>query len=261
MKNQIYVSALLCILIGSLVSCSGGDPTAETHVMQIKSCSVRENNILSDNFSSPIGLYILTEDNKPYANESYKNSASLAHGKWVINTPVYITGKGLVYSYFPYALSDNTPEISVDMNQQVDVLYSKSPAIINVGTSALSLELSHALSQIVVSVENEEVESLSLSSPATASLNICTGIFSNSVTGKVSSLSKELLIVPHLCKESLVIRLKNGNEYTYAISNANFSPGERYTYDFKLNANREKLEINSVTVEEWVSGGNHSGYL
>lgn len=259
MKKQIIASAL----IGFLVSCSGeNDPAAETDTMQIKSCSVISNDVLSENLASPIGLYILTEDNEPYANESYKNSASLTQGKWVIDIPVYIAGKGLVYAYYPYSLSDTYPGMKVDMSRQIDILYCKAPPIIGVGSSSLSLELSHALSQIVVTVENEEVESLAFSSPQYGTFNVCTGTFSDLINGNVKSTSGKLFIIPHLCTDSeLKFRLGNGIEYTYAISNMSFSPGENYTYQFKLNANREQLEIGSITVEDWVSDSIFQDYI
>lgn len=263
MNKRIYSSALLCTLIAFLVSCSGDNsPAAETATMQIKSCSVFSNNILSANFASPIGLYILKEDNQPYVPNSHKNSAYLSGEKWVVNTPVYITGKGKVYAYFPYSSSGSFPKILVDMSKQVDILFTKTPSIIDAGNFSLALTLSHALSQIVVSVENEEVESLSFLSPASGAFNISSGIFSDLTVGEVKTSSGKLLVIPHSCTGSEIkFKLKSGNEYTYAISNIDFMRGESYAYEFKLNADREQLEILSVTVEEWVNDSIFQDYI
>lgn len=251
----------LCLL--PLFSCNGNDSSnTELPTMSIKSCFVIENNNQSENFSSPIGLYILTEDKKPYDKDSYKNFASLIHGNWQVNTPVYITGKGLVYAYYPYRTTDSSPLLAINMGDQDDLLYCKVPSPIEAGNSAPSLKLSHALSQIVVTVENEEIVSISLTSPLTGSFNICSGIFTDLVHGKVSSPSGQLLVIPHIATQTeMKIQLKNGNEYRYAISHMEYVAGENYTYQFKLNASREKLEFTSVTVEDWINDFVFQDYL
>lgn len=89
---------LLCFFFLSsliLVSCSkdsNNEPAErEKMKMSISSCHVVKNdNSQSENFASPIGLYLLSEDNQPYDNISYKNSASLVGGQWKIAVPVYV---------------------------------------------------------------------------------------------------------------------------------------------------------------------------
>ena len=41
----------------------------------------------------------------------------------------------------------------------------------------------------------------------------------------------------------------------------NLKPGETYVFKFKLNANRETLEITSFSVVDWVVRENHVDYL
>ena len=260
--NKI-VNSFLFSLCCFLASCGNSDdPVAESSTMHITSCYVVNNNTLSENLSSPIGLYITTVDNKPYG-DSYRNYASLVHGNWMMNAPVYVENKGLVYSYYPYSESDTSPIVSLDMTKQVDLLYVKKPIEIGSGSASLSIQLSHALSQIVVSVEGEEISSLSLtSSPVSGNFNICTGAFEELSTGEMTSYSNKILLVPHLCNQAdLKIRLKGGKEYTYAISDMDYVQGESYTYKFKLTENREQLQITSVTVESWVTGSVFEDYL
>ena len=65
-----------------------------------------------------------------------------------------------------------------------------------------------------------------------------------------------------MCNQAdLRISLKGGREYTYAISNMDYVQGESYTYKFKLNEDREQLQITSVGVEDWVPGSIHEDYL
>lgn len=260
MKRIIYILFSLSFLF---TSCSDdGEPDAKTSAMSINSCYVLESNNIAENFASPIGLYVLNEDNQPYDPDSYKNSANLIHSDWQISTPVYVVGKGLVYAYYPYRPADSLPLMDIDMQQQTDILYTKVPSPIEPGNSALTLKLYHALSQIMISVEDEEVASVALYSPVTATLDICTSLFSNLKYNEVSCSSGQLLIIPHkMSKGEMKICLKSGNTYTYEISNMGFSPGENYTYKFKLNSNREKLEISSVTVENWINDYTHNDYL
>lgn len=241
-----------------LMACGGGneDPLLEKpeETFKIASCMVKESDFLVENFSSPIGLYILDENKLPYDPDALVNNASLVHGSWVLNRPVYVTGKGVVYAYYPYSLSDVLPSLGIDMTKQVDILYTKVPATIDIGSSAMALELAHALSQIVVTVEGEEVKSLSLSSsPLSGRFNVCTGQFEVLSNGVVSGSSDKLLVFPHLCSAELKITLLSGVEYTYAIDSQTYVAGENYTYEFKLNANRERLEILSVSVADWIN--------
>ena len=243
-----------------LASCGKeeNEPPVENR-MDISSCYVVSNNIQSENFSSPIGLYILSEDNTPYDDGLYY--ASLVSGTWSINAPVYVTKKGLVYAYYPYRSDYELPLMAVNMSDQVDILYSKTSSAIAQGSSSLSIRLYHALSQLTVSVENEEVSGISLQSPITGKFDICSGGFSELVSGDVAASSGKLLIVPHSSTAEIKISLKDGKEYTYSVSGMSFVAGENYTYQFKLNANREKLEITSFTIEDWINDKVHNDYL
>lgn len=260
MKKFLYV--ILPILA---IGCSSESPeTTEPEIeMSITSCYVVKNDIQSESFSSPIGLYILSETGQPYNEDSYKNSASYLSGSWALNSPVLITQKGMLYAYYPYPASSNElPNLTVDMSKQVDLLYSKTPSIMSTGASSLSVKLHHAMSQVTVEVVGEEVSSLSIYSPLTGKFNICSGAFTGLNYGVVGAPSESLLIVPHSATGTeLNIKLKNGDEYTYSVDGMMFRPGENYTYQFTLQDNREFLEIQSVSVEEWVNDFTHNDYL
>lgn len=263
MKKLLFSLLAFCLVF---VSCSKESAPVENGEsrMEISSCYVvKNNNTLSENFASPIGLYILTEDNLPYDNSSYKNSASLISGQWKINAPVYVEKPGKVYAYYPYKSGDNPEALAVDMTGQVDILYSKASTPIAPASSSLSVKLYHALSQVTVSVENEEIAGLSLLAPLTGQFNACTGVFSQQTTGVVSSSSGKLLLIPHIPAgdTEMSIRLKGGTEYMYSLSGMDFQPGENYTFQFKLNANRETLEITSISIEDWINDNIYNDYL
>ena len=108
---------LVCLI---LVSCSKDNsdiPSCKEEIqMSISSCYVVKNdNSQSENFASPIGLYLLSEDNQPYDNASYKNSASLVGEQWKIAIPVYVEKPGKVYAYYPYHSGDDPEALVVHM--------------------------------------------------------------------------------------------------------------------------------------------------
>lgn len=253
----------MVLSISLLAACGGNDPElVQGDKMSINSCYVMRSNSLSENFSSPIGLYILAPDGAPYNADSYKNSASLISGSWSVTTPVYIMGSGLLYAYYPYSIVDNPPTLNVNVSNQVDMLYNKIPSSIAPGSSSLSIKLYHAMSQLQVNIEDEEISELSFYSPRSGKFNICTGVFSNLIYGDVVASSGQMLIVPHrVSGAELHITLEDGAEYSYPLDGMTFSPGENYTYQFELNENRERLEIQSFSVEEWVNDFIYNDYL
>ena len=257
-----YVFPILCSLVFSACGSSDPDPTVQDDELSISSCHVVVSNNLSENFSSPIGLYILDGSGQPYDPTSYKNSASLISGNWLVSTPVYITGAGKLYAYYPYSSSDNLPSLNVDVSNQVDLLYSKNPVSIGFNSSSLSIKLYHALSQLQVSVEDEEISQLSVRFPLTGKFNIMSGLYSDLVYGQASSSTGKMLVIPHIASGAeLAITLKSGSQYTYSLDGKSFSAGENYTYQFKLSESKEKLEFRSISVEDWVSDFIHKDYL
>lgn len=258
MKKSIYSILMSCFIAAS---CSNEQTIDNDSQMRIQSCYVMSsNNSQSENFSSPIGLYIQDEGGHPYDKGSYY--ASLSSGSWVLNEPVYVTKKGYVYSYYPYQEGVSLPEVSVDMNGQTDWLYTETPYEINNGSASLSIKLHHALALLNVSVENEVVAHLSLESPRTAKLNVCTGLFTEQVSGEVSASSDKLLVIPHtVSNKELKIRLSSGKEYSYTLDSTLLEQGKSYTFQFKLNEDREQLEVVSFSVEKWESGDVFNDYL
>jgi lipoprotein len=265
MRKFLCFLILICLLLASCSSDSSTIPGGKNDMqMSISSCYVVKNdNSQSENFVSPIGLYLLSEDNQPYDNLSYKNSASLVDGQWKIAVPVYVEKNGKVYAYCPYQSGDNPEALAVNMANQVDLLYSKAATSIAPGSSSLSVKLHHAFSQITVAVENEEVSNLSLPSPMTGNFDVCTGSFTRLASGAVNVSSDNLLIVPHVpvTGTEMTICLKNGMDYRYSLSGMDLKPGETYVFKFKLNADRETLEIASFSVVDWVVRENHVDYL
>lgn len=259
MKKVFYPLFAICLITAS---CSDEGSTKNADSMSISSCYLVKNNTAqSESFSSPVGMYILTEDGKPYEGDGIYN-ATYRSGTWSMNTPVFITKAGKVYSYFPYRSVDKLPELAVNMSEQTDLLYSKVASAVAPGSTALSIKLYHALSRLSVSVEGEEITEMSLESPLTCKFNIITGAFSDKTNGSVTVHSGRMLVIPHTAVATeLKITLKTGKQYSYSVSGTEYRTGEDYTYQFRLNENRDKLEILSFSVEDWINDNNYNDYL
>ena len=173
---------LLCLITAA---CGGDENDGKTEPeMKINSCYVVSSSSgQSENFSSPVGMYITSEAGQPYEGSGVW-SASYNSGAWAMDKPVYVTKAGKVYAYYPYSSNDSPPVLPLDMTKQTDVLYSRVASPIAPGSVSLSVKLYHALSKLVVSVKGEEVTGLSLSSPVTCRFNICTGEFTDLQSGR-----------------------------------------------------------------------------
>ena len=261
MKKLLLPLFSICLITAS---CGDDDNAKSTNNMSISSCyMVKSNAVKQENFtspSSPIGLYVLSEDGRPYEGNGLF-SASLSSGSWSMSSPVYVSKAGKVYSYYPYLPTDTAPVLPVDAAAQVDLLYSKVPSAIAPGSASLSIRFYHALSRLTVSVEGEEVAKLSFTSPLTSKFNICSGAFTDKVQGVVTVSSGQMLVVPHTASTELKITLGSGKEYSYPVSGIEFRSGETCAFQFRLNDNREKLEVLSFSVEDWVEENNYNDYL
>lgn len=257
MKKVFYLLVFISLIAAS---CSNEDKQKDNAQMSINSCYVLQNNTELESFNHPIGMYILNQKGNPYEKGTYY--ANYESGNWHLNEPVYVSEKGSVYAYFPYKSSDVLPELSIDMTKQEDLLYSKLAVAIAPGSSALSIKLYHALSQLSVSVAGEKISSVSLYSPVRCKFNICSGAFTDSTMGNVTSQSDKILVIPHTAAGTdLIITLQDGKQYSYSLEGAVYRSGENYTYQFQLNDNREKLEIVSFTVEDWINDEIYNDYL
>lgn len=262
--STLFIVTMLAIIYSCSEPANGEEPPEPipARALQINSCMTIENENVNENLLSPIGLLVTTTDGNPYNEESYKTYATLTHSQWIIQSPVYITGQGLVRAYYPYEASAALPILEIDLKNQVDLLYQKSPIGIDAGSEGVNIELSHALSQVNVNVEYEDVASLSLHAPVKSNFNIITGAFNDMQYGEVTAQGGQLLLIPHsLDNADLIITLKNGESYTYSLSSVTYNSGENYTYSFQLNKYREKLEIISITIKDWVTGFIHQDYL
>lgn len=259
MKKVIFPLAL-CLITAA---CGGDENDGKTEPeMKISSCYVVSSSSgQSENFSSPVGMYITSEAGQPYEGSGVW-SASYKSGAWAMDKPVYVTKAGKVYAYYPYSSNDSPPVLPLDMTKQTDVLYSRVAFPIAPGSVSLSVKLYHALSKLVVSVKGEEVTGLSLSSPVTCRFNISTGEFTDLQSGQVASTGGRLFVVPHVTVgKEMLITLKSGKQYTYSVDGTEFRAGESYTYEFQLNEDRDKLEILDISVEDWINDNNYNDYL
>lgn len=239
-----------------LLSCERSSEIEAAHEeLSVSSCVVSSRAVeQTPATSSPICVWALDSSKLPY-NGSATRLLSLTNGLWLFDTPIYVdanTSGGYLYACYPAGLSTSTTQ-AIDMQLQSDLLYCKNPVEFASGKSSVNLVLHHALSRIVVKVDNQTVIGLSIESPIRANFDVLTGNFADLATGTVTSTDSTLLIIPHSKELSqLKINLDNGKTYTYSITNSSFSSEKSYVYGFVLNENREQLSVKTVTIEPWI---------
>ena len=245
----------MCFLLSFLFSC---DPATESpqevEGLSVKSCTVRALSSEQETIApSPLRIWVVGASYSAYDGDICRLLTNL-NQTWNLSAPVYVQGTsiGYVYACYPADLSTSTTQ-AIDMQLQSDLLYCKNPVEFASGKSSVNLVLHHALSRIVVKVDNQTVTGLSIESPIRANFDVLTGNFADLATGTVTSTDSTLLIIPHSKELSqLKINLDNGKTYTYSITNSSFSSEKSYVYGFVLNENREQLSVKTVTIEPWI---------
>lgn len=238
-----------------LLSCERSSEIEVAHEeLSVSSCVVSSRAVeQTPATSSPICVWALNSSKLPY-NGNATRLLSLRNGLWSLDTPIYVDTNTSGYLYACYPANHNTSTTQdIDMQLQSDLLYCKNPVEFASGKSSVNLVLHHALSRIVVKVDNQTVTGLSIESPIRANFDVLTGNFADLATGTVTSTDSTLLIIPHSKELSqLKINLDNGKTYTYSITNSSFSSEKSYVYGFVLNENREQLSVKTVTIEPWI---------
>ena len=141
--KKVIIPLALCLITAA---CGGDENDGKTEPeMKISSCYVVSSSSgQSENFSSPVGMYITSEAGQPYEGSGVW-SASYNSGAWAMDKPVYVTKAGKVYAYYPYSSNDSPPVLPLDMTKQTDVLYSRVASPIAPGSVSLSVKLWLAL--------------------------------------------------------------------------------------------------------------------
>ena len=304
--KYLYIVSALAL---GLVGCSQEYQNVETPL---------NNNAMSFNIVSPnagtrvsngefeaqdkLGLYVTdyidAETPAPLqiSGNHANNEAMVFDGtKWATERPVYWgEGKSDVYAYYPYMeivdVDDQPFSVATDQSEAnnyeaSDLLWAKASGVAGTG-GAVSLEMQHSMSRLVVKIIAGDEYVGSLPKDATVHLHstvtdalvsLANGSVVKKPYGGANSIKMrncgvhtyadgeavvyEAIVVPQMLETSVPLLEINSKSVSYLLEDAfNFKPGVSYTYTAVLNTstNAIKVEI-GCEVEDWNNIGGGTG--
>ena len=229
-------------------------------------------------------------------NRANNEPMTLDEGQWRTGRTLYWgEGKSDVYAYYPYwetlaevdaqPFSVATDQTTAEAVEASDLLWAKAEGVAQ-ADGAVSLEMKHVLSRLVVRIMAGEDYIGSLPAAATVHLH-------STVTDALVSLSNgsvekdpysgarsiqmrncgvrnyadgqavvyEAIVVPQMLASSVPLLEINSKSVSYLLEDAfNFKPGVSYTYTAVLNASTEAIKIEiGCEIEDWNNLGGDEG--
>lgn len=216
---------------------------------------------------------------------------------WATNRPIYWgESKSDVYAYYPYMDIVDVDEqpFSVATDQSVenayedsDFLWAKAAGVAQTG-GAVSLQMNHQMSRLVVKIMAGEDYVGSLPADATvhlhstvtdARISLANGSAVKDPYGGAHSIKMrnlgiqttadgeavvyEAIVVPQMLETSVPLLEINSKSVSYLLEDTfNFKPGVSYTYTAVLNTSTTAIKIDiGCTTDDWnnIGGGSGSG--
>ena len=177
------------------------------------------------------------------------------------------------YAYSPFTDDADDGTITVDLTQQTDYLYAESTALTS---SEISLEMSHRLSKVTVSVTGtgtevtgESVASIAFADvPLTATWTLAADEWENSTTtaGTISAdANYSALLLPGTESMSVIVTRSSGRVFkATASATVGLASGAAYTVELKVG--RDAVTMGDVRVADWenmddpINGGTAEEY-
>ena len=304
--KYLYLGSALAL---GLVGCSQEYQNVETPL---------NNNAMSFNIVSPnagtrvsngefeaqdkLGLYVTdyidAETPAPLqiSGNHTNNEAMVFDGtKWATERPVYWgEGKSDVYAYYPYMeivdVDDQPFSVATDQNEAKnyeasDFLWAKASGVAKTD-GAVSLEMQHSMSRLVVKIIAGDEYVGSLPKDATVHLHstvtdalvsLANGSVVKNPYGGANSIKMrncgvhtyaegealvyEAIVVPQMLETSVPLLEINSKSVSYLLEDMfNFKPGVSYTYTAVLNTSTTAIKIDiGCTTDDWNNIGGGSG--
>ena len=217
--------------------------------------------------------------------------------KWATERPVYWgEGKSDVYAYYPYMeivdVDDQPFSVATDQNEAKnyeasDFLWAKASGVAKTD-GAVSLEMQHSMSRLVVKIIAGDEYVGSLPKDATVHLHstvtdalvsLANGSVVKNPYGGANSIKMrncgvhtyaegealvyEAIVVPQMLETSVPLLEINSKSVSYLLEDMfNFKPGVSYTYTAVLNTSTTAIKIDiGCTTDDWnnIGGGTGGG--
>lgn len=216
---------------------------------------------------------------------------------WATNRPIYWgESKSDVYAYYPYMdivdvdeqpFSVATDQSADNAYEDSDFLWAKAAGVAQAG-GAVSLQMNHQMSRLVVKIMAGEDYVGSLPADATvhlhstvtdARISFANGSVVKDPYGGAHSIKMrnlgiqttadgeavvyEAIVVPQMLETSVPLLEINSKSVSYLLEDTfNFKPGVSYTYTAVLNTSTTAIKIDiGCTTDDWnnIGGGSGSG--
>ena len=215
--------------------------------------------------------------------------------KWATERPVYWgEGKSDVYAYYPYMeivdVDDQPFSVATDQNEAKnyeasDLLWAKASGVAKTD-GAVSLQMQHSMSRLVVKIMAGEEYVGSLPKDATVHLHstvtdalvsLANGSVVKNPYGGANSIKMrncgvhtyaegeavvyEAIVVPQMLETSVPLLEINSKSVSYLLEDMfNFKPGVSYTYTAVLNTSTTAIKIDiGCTTDDWNNIGGGTG--
>ncbi len=304
MKYLYIVSALALGLIG----CSQGYEDVEALLNKTMSFNIVSPNggtrVVDGTFEAEdkLGLYVTdySDDTTPaplqISGNRANNVAMVFDGaSWATERAVYWgDGKSDVYAYYPYMEVEDVDKqpFSVATDQTVDNAYETSDFLwakaagVSQSDGAVSLEMQHSMSRLVVKIMAGEEYVGSLPADATvhlhstvtdAHISLTNGSVVKDPQGGTHSIKMrnlgihtfaegeavvyEAIVVPQMLETSVPLLEINSKSVSYLLEDMfNFKPGVSYTYTAVMNTSTTAIRIDiGGTTDDWNNMGSGDG--
>ncbi len=304
--KYLYIVSALAL---GLVGCSQEYQNVETPL---------NNNAMSFNIVSPnagtrvsngefeaqdkVGLYVTdyieAETPAPLqvsGNRANNEAMTFDGTKWNIERPIYWgEGKSDVYAYYPYMeivdVDDQPFSVATDQNEAKnyeasDLLWAKASGVAKTD-GAVSLEMQHSMSRLVVKIIAGDEYVGSLPKDATVHLHstvtdalvsLANGSVVKNPYGGANSIKMrncgvhtyaegealvyEAIVVPQMLETSVPLLEINSKSVSYLLEDMfNFKPGVSYTYTAVLNTSTTAIKVEiGCEIEDWNNIGGSEG--
>ena len=231
-------------------------------------------------------------------NRANNEVVSFDGATWSPARPIYWgDGKADVYAYYPYIaevedVDDQAFSVATDQSvgggyEASDLLWAKAAGVQQSG-GAVSLQMKHAMSRLVVKIVAGEEYVGSLPADATVHLHstvtdarfsLANGSVVKDPYGAARSIKMrnlgirnfaegkavvyEAIVVPQMLETSVPLLEINSKSVSYLLEDAfNFKPGTSYTYTATLNTSTTSIKVEiGCELEDWnnIGGGSDSG--
>src|SRR5574344_1040529 len=291
-KNLVFLTASVAGML-ALNACSSDNMEekgqSQNVQLEVTTDIATRSLITGTTFSSgdEIGVYALNASGSAYSTGSM-NMRAKYDTKWTFpNGSIFLkTEPATVYAYYPYAASNSTTTVPVDISYnsttgQTDCLYGAGTATVNSDAPTSHIKFNHALSRLTFNIilDKESTGTNQLSNVTLKNVSGDTAVAvkgnMNIITGKIKrttdtyaiieqpldsalnttkSIPVDMLVMPVTVKGDMNVALTiDGKIYTIKLPDTDLKAGNQYSYPVTVSVKNQRITIGDCTITAWNS--------